>query len=122
MYCTALHCTVLYYASIFTSLYHTSQCDVQSSSIRFLTDGVAPETAQRLVESLKDYASDFRVSKSHLSKLKFAVFGLGGSDYSVHFCRAAKDINGTYVQLYLWYHEMQLLMCVCVCVCGFVGT
>lgn len=59
-----------------------------------MTDGVPPESAQRLVSSLKDYASDFRVSKSHLAKLKFAVFGLGGSDYNVDFCRAAKDING----------------------------
>ena len=53
-----------------------------------------PESAQRLVDSLKDYASDFRVSKSHLSKLKFSVFGLGGSYYSADFCRAAKDIHG----------------------------
>ena len=82
--------TVLYY----TSLYSTT---LPRTFLPILLDGVAPETAQRLVESLKDYASDFRVSKSHLSKLKFAVFGLGGSDYSVHFCRAAKDINGTYV-------------------------
>ena len=58
------------------------------------TDGVAPESAQRLVTSLIDYASDFRVSKSHLSKVKFAVFGLGGSDYNKNFCKAAKDING----------------------------
>ena len=60
----------------------------------FNTDGVPPESAQRLVDSLKDYASDFRVSKSHLSKLKFSVFGLGGSYYSADFCRAAKDIHG----------------------------
>ena len=58
------------------------------------TDGVAPESAQRLVTSLIDYASDFRVSKSHLAKVKFAVFGLGGSDYNKYFCKAAKDING----------------------------
>ena len=58
------------------------------------TDGVAPESAQRLVSSLIDYASDFRVSKSHLAKVKFAVFGLGGSDYNKYFCKAAKDING----------------------------
>ena len=90
------HCTLYCNALCSIVLYNTE------SYIPFcylLTDGVAPETAQRLVESLKDYASDFRVSKSHLSKLKFAVFGLGGSDYSVHFCRAAKDINGTYVLL-----------------------
>ena len=56
-----------------------------------------PESAQRLVDSLKDYASDFRVSKSHLSKLKLSVFGLGGSYYSADFCRAAKDIHGGWI-------------------------
>ena len=63
------------------------------------TDGVPPESAQRLVHALKDYAMDFRVSKSHLGKLKVAVFGLGGSYYNEHFCQAAKEINGYFVEL-----------------------
>ena len=63
------------------------------------TDGVPPESAQRLVHALKDYAMDFRVSKSHLAKLRVAVFGLGGSYYNEHFCQAAKEINGYFVEL-----------------------
>ena len=73
------------------------------------TDGVAPETAQRLVSSLIDYASDFRVSKSHLAKVKFAVFGLGGSDYNKNFCKAAKDINGEFVRS-LYCHVFEQLV------------
>lgn len=54
-------------------------------------DGSAPETAKRFVESLRDLVHDFRVSKSLLSKLKFAVFGLGGAIYGGNF---AKIVSG----------------------------
>jgi hypothetical protein len=68
------------------------------------------------------------VSKSHLSKLKFAVFGLGGSDYNVDFCRAAKDINGAwrlhtpcvcvhYLILVFRVLFFVLIFCFCFCFC-----
>ncbi len=52
------------------------------------TDGEPPESAKQFFDWLKDYATDFRVSKNHLSKLKFAVFGLGGDIYAEHFAKA----------------------------------
>jgi len=75
------------------------QEDIVLFIISTWTDGEPPENAKRVVDSLKDYASDFRVSKSHLAKNKFAVFGLGGSDYSSNFCKAAKDINDCFLEL-----------------------
>lgn len=75
------------------------QEDIVLFIISTWTDGEPPETAKRVVDSLKDYASDFRVSKSHLAKNKFAVFGLGGSDYSSNFCKAAKDTNDCFLEL-----------------------
>ena len=39
------------------------------------------------------------------------MFGLGGSDYNVDFCRAAKDINGA-----RRLHTPCVCVCVCVCV------
>lgn len=50
------------------------------------SEGRPPESASYFFESLKDLSCDFRVSKSLLSKVKFAGFGLGGKVYSPHFC------------------------------------
>lgn len=63
-------------------------------TLHIYIDGEPPETAQRFVYSLKDYANDFRVSRNHLGKVKFGVFGLGGSDYNQYFCKSAKDSYG----------------------------
>ena len=63
------------------------------------TDGAAPESAQRFVAHLKDYAYDFRVSKDHLEKLQFAVFGLGAGIYGVNFAKAACDVHAYLEQL-----------------------
>ena len=38
------------------------------------TDGTPPPSCKRFVDYLIDLNNDFRVSKSHLSKLKFAIF------------------------------------------------
>lgn len=52
------------------------------------SEGTAPESARPFFEWLKDLAQDFRVSKDHLAKVKFAVFGLGGDIYAEHFAKA----------------------------------
>ncbi len=57
------------------------------------TDGQPPESASQFFEWLKDFATDFRVSKNHLSKLQFAVFGLGGDIYGEHFAKAVSSFS-----------------------------
>ncbi|CAM2730316.1 unnamed protein product, partial [Rotaria socialis] len=57
------------------------------------SEGRPPESASQFFEWLKDYATDFRVSKNHLSKVKYAVFGLGGDIYEEFFAKAPKDIH-----------------------------
>lgn len=52
------------------------------------SEGQPPETAKMFYEWLKDFACDFRVSKNHLAKVKFAIFGLGGDIYGEHFAKA----------------------------------
>jgi sulfite reductase alpha subunit-like flavoprotein len=51
------------------------------------TDGKPPAKANRFFGWLTDAAFDFRVSKSLLSKLNYAVFGLGGDIYKTNFCK-----------------------------------
>lgn len=52
------------------------------------SEGRPPESASQFFEWLKDYATDFRVSKNHLAKVKYAVFGLGGDIYEEFFAKA----------------------------------
>jgi sulfite reductase alpha subunit-like flavoprotein len=54
------------------------------------SEGGPPESAKPFFEWLKDYATDFRVSKDHLSKLQFSVFGLGGDIYDEYFAKAVR--------------------------------
>lgn len=51
------------------------------------TGGVAPESCKRFFDWIEDYAYDFRVSKDSLSKVRFAIFGLGGEIYDKNFCK-----------------------------------
>jgi wyosine [tRNA(Phe)-imidazoG37] synthetase (radical SAM superfamily)/flavodoxin len=57
--------------------------------------GVPPASATMLCEYIREMATDFRVSKDALSKLTFAVFGLGSSEYAhqKNFCRAAIELD-----------------------------
>ncbi|ELU18799.1 hypothetical protein CAPTEDRAFT_180119 [Capitella teleta] len=57
------------------------------------TDGIPPEGAQWFCSWLQASASDFRVSKSLLSEVSFAVAGLGHSLYKLHFCTAARKLD-----------------------------
>jgi sulfite reductase alpha subunit-like flavoprotein len=77
---------------------------IQNGGIIFIilstiSDGNAPESAQAFVSWLNDLAFDFRISKDFLSKIKFAVFGLGGQVYGENFCLAVSD----------YYHQISLL-------------
>ena len=49
------------------------------------TDGTAPKGAEWFCTWLGDTVDDFRVSKTLLSGLRFAVFGLGNSLYANNF-------------------------------------
>lgn len=60
-------------------------------------DGKPPENATWFCKSLEEHANDFRVSKTHLGKLKFAVFGLGNSVYEDHY----NTVSCTFIQLCL---------------------
>lgn len=59
------------------------------------TDGVAPESAAGFAAWLTDAATDFRVSKGLLAKVKFAAFGLGDSSFGKNFCRFVPAHLGT---------------------------
>jgi sulfite reductase alpha subunit-like flavoprotein len=50
------------------------------------TDGEPPESARGFYLWLKDFAMDFRVSKSLLQNTRYAVFGFGHSSYDKAFC------------------------------------
>ena len=49
------------------------------------TDGRPPETAAWFCKWLEEASNDFRVEKELLKGMKFAVFGLGNSQYKEHF-------------------------------------
>ncbi|NWY76106.1 TYW1 synthase, partial [Erithacus rubecula] len=49
------------------------------------TDGQPPESAAWFCKWLEEAASDFRVGKSFLQGLRYAVFGLGNSAYADHY-------------------------------------
>ena len=54
--------------------------------------GAAPESGRVFAAWIKDMAQDFRVSKQWLQKTRFAVFGLGNSDYDDNWCKAARQL------------------------------
>ena len=58
------------------------------------TDGKPAENAEAFCEWLEDFANDFRVDKSVLSHLNFAVFGVGNSAYGENFNKCAKEVCG----------------------------
>ena len=51
------------------------------------TDGTPPDDAAWFHKWLHEGASDFRVSKSLLDGLEYAVVGLGNSLYKDNFCQ-----------------------------------
>lgn len=57
------------------------------------TDGTPPESAKWFCQWLSEAVDDFRVHKSLLSGLQYAVFGLGNSLYSEHYNTVAKNLS-----------------------------
>lgn len=53
-------------------------------------EGKAPPSCALLTDTIEDMAHDFRVSKNHLGKMRYAVFGLGTADYGPLFCKAVR--------------------------------
>lgn len=66
----------------------------QEDVVLFITstwmNGKPPDSCKLFFEWLEDYVHDFRVSKDHLKKLRYSVFGLGGALYSNNYCKAVK--------------------------------
>lgn len=56
-------------------------------------DGTAPPSARLFFTDLEERAFDFRVSKDHLSKVTYAVFGLGGQLYGKNYCKVVRLRN-----------------------------
>lgn len=57
------------------------------------TDGRPPETAAWFCKWLEEASNDFRVEKELLKGMKFAVFGLGNSQYKEHFNEVGKQVD-----------------------------
>ncbi|XP_076472908.1 S-adenosyl-L-methionine-dependent tRNA 4-demethylwyosine synthase TYW1-like [Babylonia areolata] len=62
-------------------------------------EGRPPEGSEWFVQWLQDTADDFRVQKTLLSDLYYAVFGLGNSLYRDHFCTAGRNVDARLHQL-----------------------
>lgn len=78
-----------------TEVEHLSELGLASSSLDSVgvaifivptyEDGAPPDSAEWFFKSLAENAVDFRVSKSYLKKMNYAVFGLGNSLYCDNF-------------------------------------
>lgn len=54
--------------------------------------GVPPPGCEPFYQWLDDMANDFRVPNTLLSRVRFAIFGLGSSVYDERFCLAAQQM------------------------------
>lgn len=63
------------------------------------TDGSPPEGSAWFLKWLQDTSSDFRVQKTLLKDLNYAVFGLGNSLYKENFCTVGKKVDSLLHQL-----------------------
>ncbi|GBO34038.1 S-adenosyl-L-methionine-dependent tRNA 4-demethylwyosine synthase [Araneus ventricosus] len=62
-------------------------------------DGLPPEDCEWFCKWLKEASCDFRVSRTALQGLSYAVFGLGNSSYGDNFNKVATEINAQLVKL-----------------------
>ncbi|XP_021963250.1 S-adenosyl-L-methionine-dependent tRNA 4-demethylwyosine synthase TYW1 [Folsomia candida] len=86
-----------------TEVEHLSELGLASSSLDSVgvaifivptyEDGAPPDSAEWFFKSLAENAVDFRVSKSYLKKMNYAVFGLGNSLYCDNFNKVAKQLD-----------------------------
>lgn len=63
------------------------------------TDGGPPDDSVWFCKWLGESANDFRVQKSTLKGLRFAVFGIGDKAYGHNFCLIAKKIDEWLIKL-----------------------
>ena len=63
------------------------------------TEGTPPDTAKWFYNWLEESSTDFRVGAHFLKGLKFAVFGLGNSEYKDHFNTVGKNCDKFLFQL-----------------------
>lgn len=61
--------------------------------------GVAPGRSSGFVHWLTDFSNDFRVNKTCLAGVRFAVFGCGNSDYDKNFNAVAKAVTNAMLLL-----------------------
>jgi len=57
------------------------------------SQGSAPLSCKGFFDFVAEAAVDFRYGATHLSKVKYAVFGIGSALYDDHFCAAAKKLD-----------------------------
>ncbi|NXE99313.1 TYW1 synthase, partial [Menura novaehollandiae] len=69
------------------------------------TEGQPPESAAWFCKWLEEAASDFRVGKTYLQGLRYAVFGLGNSAYVDHY-----NTVGRRVDRWLWMLSASRIM------------
>ena len=64
------------------------------------TNGTPPEGAcTTFFEWMEEVQNDFRYGKLYLSKVNFAVLGLGSAYYEENFCKAANDLHDMFLEL-----------------------
>ncbi|GLH12885.1 NADPH--cytochrome P450 reductase [Gryllus bimaculatus] len=66
------------------------------------TDGTPPPDGEWFYKWLEEASTDFRMGKCLLEGLKYAVFGLGNSQYSEHFNVVGKRVDH-------WLHKLQAI-------------
>lgn len=64
------------------------------------SEGKPPESSAWFCKWLEEASNDFRVEKELLKGMKFAVFGLGNSQYRDHFNEVGKRVDGWLQELH----------------------
>lgn len=77
---------VIFFFSLLSYLHdQTSSRNICVFLVATYTEGQPPESAAWFCKWLEEAANDFRVGKSFLQGLRYAVFGLGNSAYVDHY-------------------------------------
>ncbi|XP_063216466.1 S-adenosyl-L-methionine-dependent tRNA 4-demethylwyosine synthase TYW1-like isoform X2 [Bacillus rossius redtenbacheri] len=63
-------------------------------------EGKPPESAEWFHKWISEAATDFRVERELLKGMKYAVFGLGNSQYAEHFNQVARQVDR-------WLHKLR---------------
>lgn len=71
----------------------SASTDVFIFIVSTYTGGQPPPAASNFATLLADMSNDFRVSRDHFAKTRFAIFGLGDVVYGDNFNMFAKNVN-----------------------------